>query len=333
MAHIMGNTDKIRVLLVLEEGATASSVTTTLDMFRLAHRFLPSAGFLPRLCSFAGGMVRLADALTVETQPLPARFSERDVLILPGFFAESAGQIDHLLATTWRGVVGRLAGLPQRALVAASCHGTFVLAHAGLLNGHAATTAWWQAQAFSERYPRVRVDPGQALVDSGRVLTAGAMTAHALLCLHLLRRLGGGVLARQVGAIMLVDGARVLQQPFQTVRRQFDDVLVQRASDWLERNLARPVSLDELSSALHVSVRTLSRRFSTHAGVAPLTHLQALRIERAKELLADTPQEFDAITASCGYEDVSTFRRLFKRETGLTPAQYRQQFRQPTVRG
>lgn len=323
----------MRVLLVMEEGATASSVTTTLDMFRLAHRFLPSAGFLPRLYSFAGGTVRLADALTVETQPLPTRFSERDVLILPGFFAESAEQVDDLLATTWHGVVDRLASLPQRALVAASCHGTFVLAQAGLLDGHAATTAWWQGQAFSARYPHVRLDPGQALVESGRTLTAGAMTAHTSLCLHLLRRLGGSVLARQVGAIMLVDGARVLQQPFQTVRRQFDDMLVQRASDWLERNLACSVSWDELAAVVHVSVRTLARRFVKHAGVAPLAHLQALRIERAKELLADTLQDFDTITAHCGYEDVSTFRRLFKRETGLTPAQYRQQFRQPPVPG
>jgi transcriptional regulator GlxA family with amidase domain len=87
------------------------------------------------------------------------------------------------------------------------------------------------------------------------------------------------------------------------------------------------VSIDDLANAMHVSYRTLNRRFLDITGMTPLTYLQALKIERAKELLESTPGDFETITAKVGYEDVSSFRRLFKRSTGLSPAQYRRQFK------
>jgi transcriptional regulator GlxA family with amidase domain len=327
MAHFMGKSDKLRVILWLEDGATASSVAATLDMFRLAHRFAPTAGFLPIPSSTLGGDIRLAESMTIATTPLPEAFSANDVIIVPGFFADAVEHIDRLLQTTWQEGMRRLALAPPSVLMAASCHGTFVLAQAGRLNGRVATTAWWHAHAFAQRYPDVRLDASQALVDSGPALTAGAMTAHTPLCLHLLRRLGGSALARQVGAIMLVDGARVLQQPFRTARQHFEDPWVQAVSDWLASRLDEPFSAVQLARAHHVSVRTMARRFAARAGFSPLEHLQALRIERAKALLADTTLDFGHITIQCGYADVSTFRRLFKSVSGLTPQQYRQQFR------
>ena len=126
-----------------------------------------------------------------------------------------------------------LTALPADTLIAGSCYGTFVLAESGLLDGLEATTTWWLQDLFRQTYPRVRLDADRAVADGGRCLTAGAMTAHTDLTLHVLRRLFGAALARRVGGIMLVDGARSSQRPFMTLRRRFDDPLIQRASDWL----------------------------------------------------------------------------------------------------
>jgi transcriptional regulator GlxA family with amidase domain len=315
------------IALLVEEGATASSVATTLDMFRLAQRFQPEGDFLLRLYSRRGGAVRLNDTLSVDTLPLPARFPAFEAVILPGFFAESPEAIDASLASTWDAVLQVLRALPDRTLVAASCYGTFTLGASGLLDGQSATTTWWLAQAFRQRYPKVHLDADQALVDSGRILTAGAMTAHTDLSLHLLRRLGGAALARSVGSIMLVDGTRGSQLPFVSLPRTFADPLLQKAAVWMGAHLAEAFSMEELAAAIHASYRTLHRRFQDQAGMAPLAYLHALRIDRAKNLLENGDEEFEAITERVGYEDPASFRRLFKRSTSLTPTQYRRQFK------
>jgi transcriptional regulator GlxA family with amidase domain len=124
-----------------------------------------------------------------------------------------------------------------------------------------------------------------------------------------------------------VDGARTSQRPFMSVQKEYAEPLIRRAIEWLTSNITKPVSIDDLATAMHVSYRTLNRRFLDITGMTPLTYLQALKIERAKELLESTPGDFEEITEKVGYEDVSSFRRLFKRSTGLSPAQYRRQFK------
>ncbi|HZW25614.1 MAG TPA: helix-turn-helix domain-containing protein [Gallionella sp.] len=317
----------MKIALLLEDGSTSSSVATTLDMFRLAQRFQPDAGWQPHLFSTPGGPVRLTDALLVKTHRLPADLGGYDAIILPGFFAESVERIAESMQTTWHGVIARLQKLPSDRLVAASCYGTFVLAEAGLLDGIPATTTWWFAEAFRQRYPQVKLDADKTLTDSGRAITAGAMTAHTDLALHVLRRLGGVALARQVSGLMLVDGARTSQRPFMSVQKDYSEPLIRDAIAWMEKHLAHPVSIDDLAVAMHVSYRTLNRRFVETTGMTPLACLQALKIERAKEFLEISNADFETVTEKVGYGDSSSFRRLFKRMTGLSPAQYRRQFK------
>ncbi len=69
------------------------------------------------------------------------------------------------------------------------------------------------------------------------------------------------------------------------------------------------------------------RHFKAHYGLSPLEHIQRLRVERAKALLETTHLSFDEVVERCGYNDVSSFRKLFKRATTLTPADYRERFR------
>jgi transcriptional regulator GlxA family with amidase domain len=316
----------MKIAMLIEEGATASSVSGTLDMFRLAQRLRPDVSFAPQLFSARGGWVQIAESVAVETRRLPADLAGMDAVIVPGFFAESVEGIALQLASTWSGAIARLRKLPADTLVAASCYGVFTLAEAGLLDHKSATTTWWFAKEFQSRYPQVAVDASRSLVESGSVLTAGAMTAHMELSLHALRRLGGGALARQVGGIMLVDGARVSQRPYMSLQRQFADPLVSKAVEWMGANLAQAVAMDELARVLHVSYRTLNRRFVEVAGMGPLGYLQALRMERVKALLEETGMDFEAIVGTVGYEDAASVRRLFKRATGLSPATYRKQF-------
>ena len=74
------------------------------------------------------------------------------------------------------------------------------------------------------------------------------------------------------------------------------------------------------------STRTLNRRFKAATGETPLEFLQKARIERARGLLETSRLSFDQIVERVGYEDGSSFRRLFKRAVGISPHEYRRRF-------
>lgn len=315
--------------LLVAPGSTPSSVTSTLDMVAIARRHPAAADCRLDLLSAHGGEIELAPGLRLQTTALPESLAGYAAILVSGFFAADIADLVRQLASVWQPAIRRLAALPADRLVAASCYGSFVLAESGRLDGRPATTPWWLADAFRQRYPRVRLDADQALVDAGSALTAGAMTAHVDLSLHVLRRLFGAPLARQVAGIMLVDGTRRSQRPFKSLPQRFADPLVDAAAAWMSRHAARDFSTQELAAALAVSYRTLHRRFAAAAGMPPLAYRQALRIEHARELLETTRDSVERIVETVGYRDSSAFRRLFARQVGLSPAAYRQRFRHP----
>jgi transcriptional regulator GlxA family with amidase domain len=75
-----------------------------------------------------------------------------------------------------------------------------------------------------------------------------------------------------------------------------------------------------------VPERSFIRRFTKASGITPINYVHALRLEEAKQMLETTDLPIDAIANEVGYEDPSFFSRLFRRETGLTPAHYRLRF-------
>lgn len=314
------------IALLIETGATPSSVSATLDLFRIAER-LSGEPFPIHIFSAQGGAVSLAPGLALDSSPLPSQLDHYSAVIVPGFFAREVSDLTAQVETVWQPAIERLRALPSSTLVAASCYGTFVLAESGLLDNCAATTTWWLESAFAARYPKVRLNAAQALVDDNRVLTAGAMTAHTDLSLHLLRRLKGDALARGVGSIMLVDEAKSSQRPFMALQRSFGDPFIDAAIDWLAQRINTAVATSDMAEALHVSYRTLHRRFNAVTGMGPQAYLHALRVEQAKELLEQTRQSVDQIAAAVGYTDVSAFRRIFSRLTAVSPAEYRKRFR------
>ena len=319
------------IALIVEPGATPSSVMISLDMVNIASRYPEVVDCRFDLFSTLGGAVALSHGIQIETEILPPSLAGYAAVILPGFFSAGIESLYEQLQTVWQPVIARLRVLPPATLVSASCYGTFILAESGLLDGTNATTTWWLEGDFRKRYPAVRLDADSALIDDGRCITAGAMTAHTDLTLHVLRRLYGAALARKVGGIMLIDGARTSQRPFMALQKSFADPLVQQAADWIAAHCTGEIATNEIADALHVSYRTLHRRFNSAANMPPLAYLQSLRVEHAKELLENSRLSLEQIVEKIGYSDVSAFRRLFVRTAGLSPAQYRQRFRRPTT--
>jgi AraC-like DNA-binding protein len=100
-----------------------------------------------------------------------------------------------------------------------------------------------------------------------------------------------------------------------------------RATEYLRANLARDVALDELAETVGLSPFHLSRMFKRSTGLPPHAYLRRLRCERAKELLLATDTSIGDVAAAVGYETPQAFARMFRAETGTSPAAFRRERR------
>ncbi|MEQ8458696.1 MAG: helix-turn-helix domain-containing protein [Sandaracinaceae bacterium] len=210
------------------------------------------------------------------------------------------------------------------ATICASCSSTFLLAEAGLLDGHSATTSWWLAPLFRARYPEVELLEDDLVVRSRRTITAGAALAQIDLALHLVRELVSPELAHACARYLVVDDARRSQAPFVVIEHLTrGDELVARAEAILREDLRAPVDVAALARSLAVTSRTLSRRFVAATGLPPARFQRRLRLETAAARLRATGDAIEAIAADVGYDDERSFRRAFAKELGVSPARFR----------
>ena len=201
------------------------------------------------------------------------------------------------------------------ATTGAACTGTFVLAESALLDGQRATTSWWLAPLFRQRYPRVALDESRMLVNSGGFTTAGAALAHLDLALGMVRS-RSPALAALAARYLLVE-ARGSQAEFVIPDHlAHADPLVERFESWARQNLSRGFSLGDAAQAVGASERTLARRLRSVLGKSPLSYFQDLRIERAVHLLRTGSDSVDRIAAQIGYADGVTLRTLLRRKLG-----------------
>ena len=114
-----------------------------------------------------------------------------------------------------------------------------------------------------------------------------------------------------------------------SVRRAIRQIQTERKLEELaaalEDNYMFDLSLDSVGEILHISPAYLSAQFKKYQKMNFLDCLTELRINAAKELLADPFRSSAEVASMVGYEDASYFARAFKKRTGMTPTQYRRQ--------
>lgn len=319
--------------LLALDGALASGLTAPMDMLRIANKLgeLRNPAAPPRFATVlvgARGEPTMTDAGGMQLGPVRSPDQALDLLLVPGYMHASANDAVARLAR-YGPELELLRALSLRGVpLAANCCGALLLAEAGLLDGHRATTSWWLDGVFRARYPRVSLDVQRLVVEDGGIATTGAGTAVMGYLLQLLARVADPALAQHTARMMLIDPDRQSQAPYisHALAERPRHSLLEKAEGFLQRELHRELSIAELAGHCGTSERSLLRHFRQHYGASPLAHLQHLRVERAKALLETTLLSFEEIVERCGYSDTSSFRKLFKRATSLTPADYRQRF-------
>lgn len=310
----------MRISVLALDGLFDTGLTVILDAFGLANKFSArELGGTPRFEMSVVGLkkkIRSGHGLIVSAQPASSA-PKPDWVIVP---ALATGTPDVLIPALARPDVKR-AGMQllkwraEGARIAASCIGTFVLAEAGLLDGHDATTTWWLAPLFRQRYPRVRLDETRMLVPTAIGVTAGAALGHLDLALWLIRTVSPD-LAGMVSRYLLAD-IRSSQAPYIIPNHLAQaDPLILRFERWARDHLKDGFSLQAAAKALAASPRTLQRRCEAVLGKSPLSYFQDLRVERAQSLLHGSGMDLDSIAAEVGYVDGATLRTLLRQRLG-----------------
>lgn len=219
----------------------------------------------------------------------------------------------------------------NNALLTSVCSGSAVLAETGLLDGLEVAGHWAYRHMFREFYPELKWQEASVLnltAEHKRIITTGGVTAWQDLVLYLIKRFCGVQHAINTARIHLLAPHTDGQLPYASMTRskQHDDAVISDCQDWIADNYNCTNPVTRMTDRTGLQTRTFARRFRAATGYHPLDYVQELRIEIAKKLLSSEATNIDDISLSVGYEDPTSFRRLFKRKAGLTPAVYRKKF-------
>ncbi len=280
------------------------------------------------------GAIEGPSGLTIGAQRAVAEVEQTDVVIVPSMALEE--EVDWLPGRHPAMVAWIRAMYERGATVCSACTGGMLTAEAGLLDGHEATTHWVAEAYFREHHPEVVLRLDETLVvsgDGGRLVTSGASTAWHDLALYLVARHIGPATAQALARFHLLQWHQGGQAAFQVFDPGTDhgDAVVLAAQRWIAHNYAVAAPVAEMVRRSGLSSRTFKRRFRAATGESTISYVQRIRIERAKRALETGNTPIEEISWAVGYEDAASFRRLFKRVTGLTPGEYRRRFQLPDL--
>jgi transcriptional regulator GlxA family with amidase domain len=265
--------------------------------------------------------VRISPQAEYASCPRPAVVVVADVQVAPGEDSPSFGP-----AVQWL-----LQCHAQGAVLASACSGAVVLARTGLLDGHDATSHWAYCDYLRRAHPRTRWVADRGLVSAGegqRILMAGSGVSWHLLALAIVARFAGAGEAMKVARINLMDlqSTNPVAYASLTHGSRAADPVVASCQQWAALHYASAAPVTHMAELSRLPERTFKRRFAQATGMSPLDYVHHVRLEEAKQMLEQGAEPVEAIALEIGYSDSSFFSRLFRREVGMSPVQYRQRF-------
>ncbi len=291
--------------------------------------------FDPQLVTADSGPLLLCTGVTIVPQATINEVARTEVVFVPNVMVYSPNDLRALDRRLLDWIVRMHA---NGAHLYAACGGSLVLAEAGLLHGQQATTHVGYAPLFRQQYPNVDLHEDRILVQTGAghsILCCGGASSWQDLALLLIAKTAGTEEAIRVSKFFLYQWHRDGQLPYASMAAnvQHGDAVILRCQTWLAENYERPDIVAALARRSGLPKRTFDRRFKAATGYSPLAYVQALRVEEAKHLLETGNQPIEAIAEEVGYADLASFRRLFRRLSGISPGEYRRKLQLPPIIG
>ncbi|MBV8508661.1 MAG: GlxA family transcriptional regulator [Xanthobacteraceae bacterium] len=325
------------IVFAVYDGMRLLDLTGPLDALSFPNEMHQTGGPAPyvlRVVSERGGLVSSSCGLAVATEPLSAvDDSTIDTLIVAGGAAAFRPTSNQAAVDAWIQSHAALVGwISRRAAqvrrICSVCTGAFLLAAAVQLKGRSIATHWSSIQLLSTCFPDVIVKPDRLFVNDGPIWTSGGVTAGIDLALALVEDDLGSEFALQVARVMVVFANRPGGQSQFTVplaaplhRGHFAELHA-----WLRKNLAKDLRVEDLAARVSMSRRTFMRAYVAATGRTPGKTIEAMRLDAARMALEATNKPVKQVARETGFGDEERMRRVFQRQLGVSPADYRARF-------
>lgn len=206
------------------------------------------------------------------------------------------------------------------------CTGSFVLAHAGLMEDRVACVHSFHFDDYRNMFPRLRVvTHADYLIDGNRLTCAGGISvielAARLINLHC-----GPDRASKVIHQMTVSrqaGASFIERRRALGYLSVDDATVRHAALLMEENLEAPLNIAVIAKMVGTSVRQIERAFMAEMKVSPNEFYRRMRLRYARWMLLNTARKVTDVAYECGFADSAHFIRVFRDAYGVTPGKLR----------
>jgi len=295
-----------------------TALTATLEPLRIANYISGRPLYAWRFLSPGGQTMTASNGMELGTAPLP-RTSDLDAAFVCGSWNAQHHEDAALLGWLRR---------QDRAGVALGAMdiGTWILARAGLLDGHRATIHWYAIHAFAEAFPAITVSEQLFVTDRNRTTIAGGIAGLDAMLADVRAR-HGDQLALEIADQVMHHPVREATAPQRTAlggRREVAHPLLRRAVAMMEQHLEEPLAIPVIAARLKVSQRKLERLFRAHTGTSAVGHYRMLRLELARVMLTHTALPVRDVALACGFSSLSHFAKSFSAQFGKRPRDYRE---------
>jgi AraC family transcriptional activator FtrA len=273
------------------------------------------------VCGLDNRPVRATGGITITPDGGLSGLRRADTIIIPGWRKPYEPPPPQLIRALIR-------AHERGARLVSICVGSFVLGATGLLNGRRATTHWRHIDEMVRQFPLIQIQPDVLYVDEEDILTSAGSAAGIDLCLHIIRKDFGTVVARRAVVSPHREGgqAQFIDKPVGEEAHPWLSHLL----NWTHTRLHIQITVEQLARETHTSMRTLSRRFTEANGISPLHWITVLRVQRVKDLLETTALSMEEVAEKCGFGTAALLRHHFRMRVKLSPKIYRDRFHQRT---